>query len=190
MSTVLKRIQKGARITLLRLREQGLRVTGLWLLDHAMRAATGVPRAATSRILPGLVLGGQYRPRGWPRLQAAGVISVINMRSEFCDREAGLAPPYYLRLPTVDDEAPTAEQLRQGVVFIEEQLLQGRGVYVHCAAGTGRAATMVAAYLVSQGLPPEAAWAQIRRVRPFIRPTPVQYTAIAAWAALERGLSG
>jgi protein-tyrosine phosphatase len=154
----------------------------LWLLDHAVRVTTGAPRPATSLISPGIVLGGQFRRRGWRRLSAAGVTSVLNMRSEFCDREAGIAPAQYLRLPTIDDEAPTPEQLREGVAFIRQQVAQGGGVYVHCKAGMGRAATMVAAYLVTQGLGPDEAWASIRRVRPFIRPTALQRAAIEAWA--------
>jgi protein-tyrosine phosphatase len=48
-------------------------------------------------------------------------------------------------------------------------------VYIHCAAGVGRAPTTVAAYLVSTGLTPDEAWALIRRTRPFIRPKVVQY---------------
>ena len=165
-----------------RLREQGLRVTLLWLLEHAVRITTGAPRAKTSRLGPGLVLGGQYRRRGWRRLEAVGVTSVLNLRLEYCDREAGIAPAKYLRLPTIDDEAPTVDQLEQGICFMEDQMGKGGGVYVHCGAGVGRAATMVAAYLVAQGLPPREAWARIRQVRPFIRPTLQQETAIEEWA--------
>jgi len=47
----------------------------------------------------------------------------------------------------------------------------------------GRAPTMAAAYLVQQGMTPQDAWASIRRVRPFIRPTPAQVAQIEAFAA-------
>ena len=183
MSERLAKIRKNGRLVRSRLREQGVRLTLLWMLEHAVRVTTGAPGVNTSRIGPGIVLGGQYRSRGWRRLQAAGVTSVLNLRSEFCDREAGIAPAQYLRLPTVDDEAPSPEQLGEGVSFIDQQVAQGGGVYVHCGAGMGRAATMVAAYLVAQGLGPDEAWARIRRVRPFIRPTQRQHAAIEAWAA-------
>ncbi|HDD23994.1 MAG TPA: hypothetical protein ENF52_00965, partial [Chloroflexi bacterium] len=56
------------------------------------------------------------------------------------------------------------------------------GVYVHCGAGVGRAATMAAAYLVSTGLTPDQAWARLRAVRPFIRPQPVQSAQIQRFA--------
>jgi protein-tyrosine phosphatase len=96
------------------------------------------------------------------------------MRAEFDDQTAGIAPARYLYLPTIDDEAPTLGQMRAGVDFVAEQLKDGGGVYVHCKSGVGRAAIMAAAYLTSTGLPPEDAWSEIRKVRPFIRPTAVQ----------------
>ena len=52
--------------------------------------------------------------------------------------------------------------------------------YIHCAAGIGRAPTMAAAYLVTTGLTPTEAWAKIKQVRPFIRPTPGQEEQIVA----------
>jgi hypothetical protein len=42
---------------------------------------------------------------------------------------------------------------------------------------------MLAAYLVSTGLTPGEAWAKIRAVRPFIRPTAAQITRIDLLAA-------
>lgn len=184
MNRTLTRIKRFPRLAWNRLREQGLRVTLLWLAEHAVRVTTGAPRARTSRILPGLAVGGQYRRRGWPRLERSGITGVLSLRDEYCDDAAGIAPSSYLRLPTPDDEAPSMEQLREGVAFIESELSRGGGVYVHCGAGVGRAATMAAAYLVAQGDEPEEAWARIRAVRPFIRPTACQREAIQAWANL------
>jgi hypothetical protein len=179
----LGKLRRGVRLLRSRMRDQGLYVTVLWAWEHAVRIVTGAPRRSTSRIAPGVIVGGQYRRRGWPALERAGVTGVVNMRIEFCDREAGIAPEHYLRLATVDDEAPTQEQLRRGVAFMQEEIARGGTVYVHCGAGMGRAVTMAAAYLVSQGQAPEEAWAQIRAVRPFIRPTPPQIDAVRQWAA-------
>ena len=139
-----------------------------------------------SQITPQLHVGGQYRRRGWPILAARGVTAVVNTRAEFDDNHVAIAPPRYLHLPTVDDEPPTLEQLRAGVAFIAEEIARGGGVYVHCGAGVGRAATMAAAYLVSTGLAPDQAWARIRRVRPFIRPKPVQVAQVERFAAQFR----
>jgi len=174
---------KGLRILWQRLTRQGPGVTALWAADHAVRLITGAPIRRVSQITPHLYLGGQYRRRGWPRLASQGIIAVVNMRVEFDDNDAGIAPQRYLYLPTVDDEAPSLEQLHKGVAFIAAEVAEGGRVYVHCGAGVGRAATMVAAYLVSTGLTPDEAWARIRAVRPFIRPTAAQVRQLGRFAA-------
>ena len=171
-------LRKGLRILRERLTKQGVRPTVLWALDHGVRATLGANIRALSEITPGLHVGGQYRRRGWRRMARRGITAVVNMRIEYDDRAAGIAPPRYLHLPTVDDAAPTLDQLREGVAFIAQEIAQGGCVYVHCGAGVGRAATMAVAYLIHTGLSPEQAWAQVRRVRPFIRPTAVQMRQI------------
>jgi protein-tyrosine phosphatase len=119
------------------------------------------------------------------------------MRVEYDDQAAGIAPERYLYLPTVDDEAPSLEDLEAGAAFVAREIARGvapeigpgdapGAVYVHCSAGVGRAPTMVAAYLVRTGLSPEQAWARIRQARPFVRPTPPQIEQLerfAAWLA-------
>ena len=180
---LLRKTPKGINILWSRLTWQGLRVTALWAADHAVRIVTGAPMRRVSQIAPHLHVGGQYRRRGWPRLAARGVTAVVNLRAEFDDHAAGIAPPRYLHLPTDDDGPPTLEQLHTGVTFIADEIARGGGVYVHCGAGVGRAAVMAAAYLVSTGLTPEQAWACIRRVRPFIRPNPVQVAQVERFAA-------
>jgi len=88
---------------------------------------------------------------------------------------------HYLWVATTDDSPPTLKELADGVRFVAQQISKGRGVYIHCAAGVGRAPTMAAAYLISQGATAAAAWETIRAGRPFIRPTPPQIRAIAAF---------
>lgn len=177
------KIRRGLAILWQRLRYQGLKTTALWAADHGVRIVSGSPIRAVSEIVPGLHVGGQYRSRGWPRLTARGVTAVVNLRDEFDDQIAGLAPTRYLYLPTIDDEAPTLEQMQSGVDFIAEELQNGGSVYVHCKSGVGRAAIMAAAYLTSTGLKPADAWAAIEKVRPFIRPTPAQVAQLERFAA-------
>ena len=178
-----KKAIKGMYILWSRIIHQGLRVTAMWAADHIARIVTGAPIRSVSQITPQIHVGGQYRRRGWPRLTARGITAVVNLRIEFDDAAAGIAPPRYLYLPTVDDEPPTLEQLRKGCAFIAKEIAQGGGVYIHCGAGIGRAATTAAAYLVSTGLAPDQAWARIRAARPFIRPKPAQFAQIEQFAA-------
>lgn len=181
---------KGIRILAQRLRRQGLRVTTLWAADHAVRIVTGAPLAAVSRITPALHVGGQYRRRGWSRLAARGITAVINMRSEFDDAAAGIAPQRYLYLSTPDDHAPELEQLAAGAAFAAAEIARGGAVFIHCGSGVGRAPTMAAACLISAGQAPEQAWASITSVRPFIRPAAVQLERIEQFAAWVRATAG
>jgi hypothetical protein len=43
---------------------------------------------------------------------------------------------------------------------------------------------MAAAYFVSTGCTPEVAWEQVRKVRPFIRPTKLQIARLLEFAAV------
>ena len=167
------------------LKHPGPRIMMLWIVADTVRLVTGAPMRSVSQITPQLHLDGQYRRRGWPILAARGVTAVVNLRTELDDNHAGIAPARYLYLPTLDNEPPTLGQLREGVAFIVAEIGQGGGVYVHCRSGVGRAAMMVAAYLVSTGLTPDQAWARIREARPFICPTPTQMAQVERFAQKE-----
>ena len=168
------RLLKGLRILYWRLSEQGLRVTALWAKDHALRLLTGMSPHATSSISPGLYVGGQHYHRGLGRLSRLGISASLSLRREADDQARGVALEKHLWLPTTDDAPPTLEQLQSASDFIGEALVEGRGVYVHCLSGVGRAATVAAAYLVSAGQTPDEAWAAIRGIRPFVRPSEAQ----------------
>ena len=192
-----RRTRKGVRLTLRLLgdlprileilgrevRRKGLWVASQYTIEHIVRLSTGAPPAKFSRITSHLHLGGQFTASGWRRLQQRGVTAVVNMRDEFDDAEAGIAPDRYLFLPTVDDTPPTIAQLCQGVRFIRQEVEAGGEVYVHCMLGVGRSVTMVAAYLVAGGMTPSAAWRAIRRRRPFIQPTVGQEARLVEFAA-------
>ncbi len=159
--------------------EQGLGVTGLWLRDKVARRLHGHSPTKLSRVMQRLYVGGQQSRRGLRKMRETGIEAVVNMREESDDAARRRAGEHYLWLPTTDDAPPTLEDLEKGVDFIEGHVCAGRGVYVHCASGVGRAPTMAAAYLVSkQGLSPQEAWEKIRESRPFIRPTPPQIEVI------------
>ncbi len=179
---------RGLKILLRRLSEQGLVATFWWAADHAVRILAGAPIRRVSQITPQLHVGGQYRRHGWSRLEARGITAVVNMRVEFDDAKAGIAPSRYLHLRVEDDQAPTFEQLETGADFIAEELARQGAVYIHCGSGIGRAATMAAAYLITTGLAEQDAWAKIRAARPFIRPTTPQFEQIRRLAAKSEGV--
>lgn len=183
---MIKSLAKGLRIVWERLTEQGIWTTALWAADHAVRTFKGAPMHRVSQITPHLHVGGQYYRRGWPAMTQRGITAVIDMRIEFDDRQAGIAPESYLYLPVVDDEPPSLEQLSDGVRFLNEVEAAGCSTYVHCSAGVGRAPTMAAAYLVSTGMTPAQAWRTIRAKRPFIRPKPGQVAQVERFATKRR----
>jgi protein-tyrosine phosphatase len=165
-----------------RLVEHGITPTYLWITDKILRRMKGFSPPHISQVQPGLYVGGQHIRRGLKSMRALGITAVVNLREESDDAARGVALDHYLRLPITDDAAPPLDVLERGSRFIAEQLSAGRGVYVHCASGVGRAPTLAAAYLVYKGKMPEEAWSIVREGRPFIRPTPPQIEIIREYA--------
>ncbi|MBE2236656.1 MAG: dual specificity protein phosphatase family protein [Caldilineaceae bacterium] len=176
-------MRKGWRILTRRLQEQGLWVTLQWMWGRGLSYVTGVPVLKYSRVTPQLYVGSQFNAAGRRALERAGISAVVNLRTEFDDAAYGLAFPNYCYLPTVDDTSPSPAHFQKGVDFIQAQIEAGGAVYVHCKAGVGRAPTMAAAYLISQGHSADEAIALIKQVRPFITITPPQMEALRVYEA-------
>jgi len=136
-----------------------------WLVWFLARLAPRYPHA--HQILPELWLG------AWPERATRLPIKtqlIVDLTSEFPRR---VETPQYLCLPTLDMEAPTLAQLQEGVDAIQNAT---GPVYVHCAAGHGRSATVVAAVLLARNIAatPEEAEAFLQRIRPGVKLTPPQ----------------
>lgn len=96
------------------------------------------------------VLGGAMMFDDLDRLQGLGVDAVLNLCAERSDDRhqldgAGIA---YLWLPVMDVFPPTFDQIMQGIGWIEQQLRNNRTIYIHCAVGVGRSATLLACWLL------------------------------------------
>lgn len=164
-------VRKFFRLLRLRLHTHGISATLLWMFNVFNRLVLDLPVRSQCQVTPQLFVGPQFKKRGWGRLEKWGITGVVNLRREFDDLSLGVNIPHYLHLPTTDDDAPTIEDLTQGVEFIRKEVDRGGKVYIHCGAGVGRAPTMAAASLISEGNTPEQALERIRSARKFIRPT-------------------
>jgi len=173
------------RLFYVRLTTQGVKATLLWMHNLVNRLIIDKPVRRLCQVTPQLFVGAQFHRRGWRVLKSWGVSAVIDLREEFDDRSLGVDLGRYLYIPTEDDHVPTIEELQQGVAFITNEIDHGGKVYIHCGSGVGRAPTMAAAYLVSLGSTPEAAWEIVRKARPFIRPTRVQVEQLERLAASQ-----
>ena len=135
---------------------------------------TGLPQLERSQITPNLYVGGQYATYGLTKLKKLGVTGIVSMRQRPIQELPSIQFFNTLHLPTPDLHAPTLEQLKQGVSFIENEIEDGGKVYIHCHLGEGRGPTLAIAFLMSTGMLFDEALNSVKQVRPFIRPTKVQ----------------
>lgn len=121
-------------------------------------------------------------------LRGRGIQLVITLTESPLRRdwvgEAGLLP---LHIPIVDFTAPTPEQFEQALSAIAKARGQGFGTAVHCAAGLGRTGTVIAAYMISQGLAASVAIAKVRELRPGSIETREQELALQEFASRPKG---
>jgi protein-tyrosine phosphatase len=123
-------------------------------------------------IAPGLWLG--RRPLGGELPDS--VTAVVDLTSEF-PKSRDLGSREYLCVPLLDATAPDAATIARVVEWIGAR---SGAVYVHCAAGNGRSAIVVAAVVLARGLATDATSAVefVRRARPSIRPNRAQLAVL------------
>ena len=144
---------------------------------------------SASWIVDGKVLAGPYprSARSLTNLARAGIGLCINLhdRPLPADRLTALRMTE-LHLPVPDFTAPSPETLSQAVSAIDGEVASGRAVSVNCGWGYGRTGTVVACWLVSQGMAPSEAIGLVRERRPKSIETAEQELAVHSFAASLR----
>ena len=120
-----------------------------------------------------VILGAYPFPVDVGKLAELGVGAVVNTCAEY----AGPVKEYQrfnieqLRVPTIDFTHPSLESLQTATEFMDDQIRQGKKVYVHCKAGRARSATVVACWLIRyRRMNAEQAQQQMLQVRAHVNP--------------------
>ncbi len=110
-------------------------------------------------------------------LRKEGVKAVVSVNQPWERRPWSISVPYsdadyqkvgmdYKKLQVDDHTYPSVEQLNDVANYIHGKMEKGENVYVHCRAGHGRSAMLIAAYLIKhRGMSAEEAVEQIKGIR-------------------------
>jgi hypothetical protein len=151
--------------------------------QHYMVAAVDLKRTVKddpggdgwpTEVAEGLFVGNQVAAATRRVLDGIGVTHVVDMAAQ-CD------PRFpddfsYLWIKIYDHERESKNlrrQLDRILQFIDDALVEGGRVLLHCQSGVSRSVTVAIAYLIRfRSLAYDAAYAQVRTARPIARPIP------------------
>jgi len=87
-------------------------------------------------------------------LSRNGIQAILDLREEARDNieEFEKYPINYLKVGIRNRKTPDRDQLNQILDWIKINVEDGKKVFIHCNLGRGRAPSIVAAYLISQGM--------------------------------------
>jgi len=119
-------------------------------------------------VTPELSVG--HAPLSYDDLDAIreeGVAAIVNLCGEYCDlheiQQGSGFEVYYLPIP--DECAPDIKEMENALTWVDNRILQGKKVLVHCRFGVGRTGTFVTAYLLKKGLDIKAASQLLKKTR-------------------------
>jgi protein-tyrosine phosphatase len=139
----------------------------VWSLWHARRAISR--SSCVHEVAPGLWLGRRLGPHELPE----GVTTVVDLTAEFWEPADVRIGRRYICLPTLDATCSDEREFRQ---VLDHIAATKETVFIHCAQGLGRSASLAAALLIQKGLASDVADAERRLAasRPGVRLTPCQ----------------
>lgn len=116
-------------------------------------------------------LAGRPGPKWYPwnldRLYKGGFRAIVSLEIDGVDPEAIYEKGFdHKIIYVVDHASPTLEQIIEFNKYVEEKIRESKPVLVHCFGGIGRTGTMLASWLMWNGMSPESAIKAIREKRP------------------------
>ena len=147
---------------------------------------------AFDEVCAGLFLGRRLKAAEQDFFLEKGIDTVLDLTAAFAAFGYVRKARCYLSLPILDGAAPRPQQLCEAVAFLEENEQEGSALLVYCAAGHGRSALVLAAFLLETGRAncPSHALDMIKRSRPSIRLKPSQLRALENFAAARGAKTG
>jgi protein-tyrosine phosphatase len=170
----------GAGPRLLFKRTSGHRHPAAWVIHWPYFALTALSyrltvlyyrEAAFVEVAPNVFLGRRLTGHEAQSTDAPDWFAVLDLAAELPEPRPLRELPHYRSLPILDATAMSLDQLHNAVEWVKQHAAHGP-VYVHCALGHSRSATVVAAYLVAVELVPDAKSAvkRLRELRAGVRP--------------------
>ena len=144
----------------------------------ALRRAVGRRASPYDEVVPRVFVGRWCLARSLPAVSA-----VIDLTVEL-PKIATASATKFLCIPTFDTCAPRLTDIERAIELIEHVHRAQGAVFIHCAAGRGRSATIAAAWLLARTVAsgPEQAEEMLRKARPGIRLTGAQRAILHKFA--------
>jgi protein-tyrosine phosphatase len=132
-----------------------------WLIWHLQRMSS--QEKCCHEIAPGIWLGRRAFLQELPE----NISLIVDLTAELPELQNVISGKTYICLPTLDTLAPDKETFLE--VIHKISTWQGN-IYIHCALGHGRSATVAAATLLAKGLARNVHQAEesLKKVRPSI----------------------
>jgi atypical dual specificity phosphatase len=120
-----------------------------------------------------VIVGAYPFKRDVDAMYAAGVRAVVNT----CEEYEGPKIQYerhaieQLRIPTTDFTHPRLDDVAMAVEFVQQHVMLGNIVYIHCKAGRARSATVAMCWLMKyRSMTADQAQKMLLESRPHINP--------------------